>query len=349
MNIRPAISAPLPWLIILVGKIFSKKGPEGVARPRFKLPRSLSFTREGKWFTGVLLFIGIAAINTDKNLLYLVVATLLSLIIISGIMSESTLKGVCVKRILPEHFFKGSSAIVRLYVRNTKKITPSFSFKVHELPEDGLKADPVYLLKLSSGSKYTGISRYTFDRRGRFILTGIKVSTRFPFGLFIKGRVEDNREEVLVLPSIKPLKKQPPVLNMSPAGGLGSPVRGSGRDFYGLREYTFEDNSRFIHWGSLAKTSRLFVKEFEKESENRVFVVFENFLSGDYGAFEDAVDEAASLAGHFIERGYAVGLKTLTIEVRAGAGSDHLFKILRALALIGPADARGAPVVRVIS
>ena len=94
MNIRPAlISAPLPWLTMLAARVFGRKQQTHPgARRLFRLPRSLKFTREGKGFSIVLMLIGIVAINTGNNLLYLVVAMLLSLIIISGIMSNSTLK-----------------------------------------------------------------------------------------------------------------------------------------------------------------------------------------------------------------------------------------------------------------
>ena len=55
-------------------------------------PRRLSFTREGKYFVGITLGVGFAAINTGNNLLYLLLGMMLSLIIASGIMSEMSLR-----------------------------------------------------------------------------------------------------------------------------------------------------------------------------------------------------------------------------------------------------------------
>jgi len=46
------------------------------------------------------------------------------------------------------------------------------------------------------------------------------------------------------------------------------------------------------------------------------------------------VSHAASLAAHFVQRGYTVRLLTRTETVPAGAGQAHLTRILRTLALL---------------
>src|SRR5439155_1007210 len=61
-------------------------------------PRRLQFTREGKYFVGITIGVGFAAINTGNNLLYLLLGMMLSLIIASGIMSEVSLRGLKVVR-----------------------------------------------------------------------------------------------------------------------------------------------------------------------------------------------------------------------------------------------------------
>ena len=102
MRHRPAISVPLPWLAMLIGWTFGnrKRQTQGQRR-RFKLPRTLSITKEGWWYIAALFVIGIAAINTGNNLLYLVAATLLSIIIISGVVSEHTLRRIKITRVMP--------------------------------------------------------------------------------------------------------------------------------------------------------------------------------------------------------------------------------------------------------
>ncbi len=55
-------------------------------------PRKLTFTMEGKFLVFITLGIGFAAVNTGVNLLYLLMAMLLSIVVASGILSELTLK-----------------------------------------------------------------------------------------------------------------------------------------------------------------------------------------------------------------------------------------------------------------
>ena len=178
MNLMPAISTPFPWLTMFIGKTLGGKKPtEGVEkRPtRGFWPRSLSSTAAGKWFIAVLFAIGIAAINTGNNLLYLVVATLLSLIVVSGIMSESTLRGLKAQRLLPRHIFRDTPVSVLITASNTKRMLPSFSFSFMESPFGGCKSESGYMLKLKAGEK-----SHTFhSRTGRGLPKGFRPGSAF--------------------------------------------------------------------------------------------------------------------------------------------------------------------------
>ncbi|MFQ5737252.1 MAG: DUF58 domain-containing protein, partial [Thermodesulfobacteriota bacterium] len=282
MNLRPAITVPRPWSRVLSGRLFDKRSRARRRKRRrrlLKFPRSLRFTTEGKWFIGILLVIAVAALNTGNNLLYLVVATLLSLIIISGVMSESTLRKVRPRRVsIPRRAFKDSPVPVVVEIRNEKRLFPSFSFHVREIPVRDFHATPVYVLKLLAGKTVTRTSSCTFKKRGQFTLYGLKVSTRFPFGLFVKAKDEESQESILVYPAVKPLKTTPVVPSVSPTHGETHPAgKGDGTELYGLKDYTPEDDSRHIHWKRAASTGRLLVKEYENERENRVVILFENF------------------------------------------------------------------------
>lgn len=347
MNLRPAISVPLPWLMFFTGRFLGKKKAPSRKRPFFKLPRTLSITGEGRWYIGILFLIGIAAMNTANNLLYLVSSTLLSLIIVSGVISEHTMRRLRIERTLPPRIFKGAPVIARVGIRNGKKIFSSFSFSVREIPVSGMTSEPVYVLKLRPTEETVKTARYTFMKRGVVKLSGVKISTRFPFGLFLKGREDDSPAEALVYPSIK----HPSVKALFSVRGAEAGIRPAGKGWgpqiYGLRDYTAGDDSRFIYWKGAARTARLIVREFENEKERKVTVVFDNFNAPE-AVFEDLVDEAASAANHFIEAGYSVGLKTLESKLPPAPGPDQIARILRALALITPAAGEGAAAVRVV-
>lgn len=342
MALSRAISAPLPWLTMLAGR-FLKGGGKGAGRRKMKFPRSLSVTKEGKWFIGVLLLIGVAAINTGNNLLYLVVATLLSLIIISGILSEATLRGLKVERRLPQTVFKGFPARASFRVRNAKKRFSSYSFIV----SDGHSTASAYVLKLAPSEVADAPVEYTFRKRGLVRLSVARFETRFPFGLFTKGKEEPAVDEVLVMPSVAGSGSLPAADADGAHGDLSSGSKGSGAGLHGLRDYTLSDDARHIHWKSAARAGKLLTKEFESESLVKVVVVFEN-RGADGELFEELVDRAAAAVYSYIEKGYSVGLRTLSSEIAPAPGRAQLMRLLSELALVGPEREDGQPSVKTV-
>src|SRR5262249_25632423 len=98
--------------------------------PRLRPPRRLKFTREGKFFVGITLGVGFAAINTGNNLLYLLLGMLLALIIVSGLMSELSLRDLTVVRRLPLRAQVGRPHLVEIEVFNHKATVPSYAIEV---------------------------------------------------------------------------------------------------------------------------------------------------------------------------------------------------------------------------
>src|SRR5256885_14140490 len=95
--------------------------------------RSISLTSEGTRFVLLSFAVGIAAINTGNNLLYLLLAMLLSLIVISGLLSEQCLKRLDVRRHLPDYLFANQPTTVSLSITNRKLRIPSFSLRVMDV------------------------------------------------------------------------------------------------------------------------------------------------------------------------------------------------------------------------
>ncbi len=343
MNLPKLISAPLPWLTLIGGRILGRTAP--TTSPKIGFSRTLKFTKEGWRFVFLLLLIGVAAVNTGNNLLYLVVATLLSLIIISGIMSELTLKNLTVKRVLPPAVFRNSPVPVKVTVENRKRLLASYSFWVEELTTDGLECEPFYVVKLDGREKKEGIARYRFTRRGRIRLEGVALATRFPFGFFVKKRRLPLQAELIVYPAIVAMRL-PPLYPQREQGTGSAPVRGAGDEIRGLEDYTLMDDAKHIHWKASARAGRLVKKEFETERQKRVAIVFEN--RGPEGeAFENTVDRAATLANHYLSHGYEVALKTLKHFIPHGRGTPQLHRILKFLAEVRAEEESGTPSVRV--
>ncbi len=338
MNIPQSITAPLPRLYNLL---------PGRAQGLLRLSRSVRLTREGRWYILVVLVTGGVAINTGNNLLYLVLATLLSLIIISGLMSEFTMKKLVLKREQPKAVFKDTPFAATLLIKNSKKIIPTISVRFYELPCRAMLSKYSYVVKIGAGEVHSATAARTATSRGLIKLKGFKISTTFPFGLFLKSKIIKHPGEIIVYPAVKAISNVRLNNGILLPRGESRCKRGSGSELYNIRPYTEHDDARHIHWKSAARADTLMVKEFEEEANKSLIVNFQNLSEADAEElFEEKVDETAGTINFLLERGYSVGLETLSGNVADGAGNTHFYRILEYLALIEPAGT-GTPTIKV--
>jgi uncharacterized protein (DUF58 family) len=311
--------------------------------------RRLRSSREGKYFIAITIGIGLAAINTGNNLLFLLLGWMCSTIVASGVMSELSLRGLTVTRQPPARIFAGRPFLMGIALKNGKRRLPSFSIEIEDLVVTGATARPLdkkcYFLKIPAGRAQSTSYRHTFARRGLYRFDGFRVGTKFPFALFRKSRDADAAGEVIVYPAVHPVAPPPPA---GVHGGEDARARRGRRgEFFGLRELRDGDDSRDIHWRSTAHKGRLMVREYEEESQRRAAVLIDNALpDGADGAeadqLERAISMAASLAASYLGRGYAVRLLARGGHVPSGVGPAQLGRVLRALALL-PTAAPGTP------
>ncbi|MEE2755869.1 MAG: DUF58 domain-containing protein [Myxococcota bacterium] len=313
-------------------------------RGRRRPPR-LKFTREGKYVVGITIGVGLAAINTGNNLLYLFLGMLLSLIIISGVLSEITLSKLKISRRFPEHIFAKQAVLVSVVLRNAKKHIPSFSVQVDDqLDRDG-RAKRCFFLKLKPNSQQSTSYRAEFARRGLYTFSDLSLVTRFPFSFFIKQKAirETAPTTVLVYPALRSIDI-PTAMPSQLAGQLTSPLRGHGQDFFGLNEYQEGQNAKNIHWTRSASTDRLVLKEFteEKNTRRRIFLndtFFEmdtqtNPSNDTAQSMEACVEIAASLVVSSAQAQMDMTLVTPHQKWTVHADGSGLEACLRGLALI---------------
>jgi uncharacterized protein (DUF58 family) len=304
--------------------------------------RFLRFTPEGKWFIFVSIAIGFAAVNTGNNLLYLVLAMLLSLIIASGFLSEWGIKGLEIKRTFPPYIFARTPCSILLKVTNKKRYLPSFSLELEEQVNGDSKKGLAYLFRVGPQKTQAQVYRFSFPHRGLYQLHEPHLITRFPFGFFIKGiRLKESRE-VLVYPPVIPWKELLPEIAHREEGTRSRPHKGRGEDIFAIREYLPGDTSRDIHWRSTAKYSRAMVKEYEMPGIKKVHIVLNTSVPkkdtpADLTLFEERVSKAASLAYHLLKKqDCLVGLSVGDEFIPPQRGDSHLHRMLRALALVEP-------------
>ena len=301
----------------------------------FRPPRKFRLTREGKWFIGATLLLGFAAVNGGINLLFLMFGMLLCLLVANGILAESAMRRLHVERRLPPAIHAGSPFLMGISVRNEKARIPAFCLEVEDLATDGKPVDRrCFFLKVPAGRQQETSYRRTLPRRGFHHLSGLRLSTRFPFGLLRRSIDVEAPAALLAYPALLPVTD--PVLSsgLAQLGEKQSPARARTGDFHGLRELRPGDDPRDIHWRTTARRGRPFVREFEEETGRNVVVVLQTATEATSAVFETAVSYAASLALALLRRAFRVGLIAGTASVPPAAGPMQAGSILRSLALV---------------
>tara|TARA_B100001540_G_scaffold73121_1_gene66069 strand:+ start:4720 stop:5592 length:873 start_codon:yes stop_codon:yes gene_type:complete len=122
-------------------------------------------------------------------------------------------------------------------------------------------------------------------------------------------------------------------------GSYKSKIRGRGIEFSEVREYVIGDDVRHIDWNVTARTNKLHVKEFVEERDLRVYVIFDNSSSNEFGFNKSKKsighEVAASIIFSAMKNNDSVGLGIFTdmLEqfIPARKGRRHSLTLLRAL------------------
>jgi len=343
-----------------------------VAATRVREALHYELTREGMIYLGTALVIGIAALNTANNLLFIVLAAMLAAIIVSGLASAAVLRRVDLDMAMPQNAFAGKPVAVRVRLTNPRLWMPAFSVKVFtpadkkkrvpewewqktefifprrrqwlRLPDYTLRRKtppqrtaqlltrPVYFPYIGARDTAEAQVELIFPKRGLYSQDSFSVATRFPFSFLIKSRKIELERELLVYPA---LLESDDVLDVLPmiTGEFVSYARGRGSELYLIREYTPHDPARYLDWKATAKTGTLKVREYSREDERRLRLVFDNPEPGRVtaSAYERAVSLAATLACHF-------NTENVDLSFAGGGygGGMNLEDFLRYLATVQP-------------
>ena len=292
--------------------------------------RRLTFTRLGRWYVAFTVCIGLAAINTGNNLLFLVLGLLLSSIVVSGILSETSLRAVRVERRLPGSASVGAPALIGLVARNGKPRAPSFGLDLRE--RGGEVAGRGLVLLLGAGASEEVSYRFTPGRRGLHRFEQLEVATRAPFGLFEKSRRLAAPGELIVFPRrIEAPPGEPRTL--AHEGERSTSLPGQGLEMHALRDHRPGEDVRSIHWRTSARAGKLIGIDREQERRRQVCVVLDH--RGPPGAaLEAAVERAAAFFERELDAGAEVGLALCGQSLPAGCGEPHRVAGLTLLAMV---------------
>jgi uncharacterized protein (DUF58 family) len=320
----------------------------------------------GLIYCSMMMFIGLAAMNSQNNLLFAVFGLMIGVLITAFFASRWVLRGVEIVRHLPSSAQVGRSVRIEYSVRNKKRFWPTFSLALAELdlgpPGESFDRQPhAYVLHAASGVTARVGAEVVPLRRGWQSPERLQLSTGFPFGFVRRSSISRLPDRILIGPARGAVDPKAMLRFLSArSSGLNQRPREGGRDeLFGVREYRPGDPIKSVHWRRSARTlalassdrpkGTLTVKQMTRVAPPRLVMMVDTYAAdtGDdvearLSLVEKNLATAASLIAAATSRGLSVGLtiwreaasesQQAWLEVRPGRGKRHRRELLVALA-----------------
>ncbi len=281
----------------------------------------VKINKAGSIFISITILLGVSAINTGNNLLYLIVSALLSFMLLSGVAALYNLRGLELKLIPPKEVFAQKRENFRVILINRYKF-PKFLLTLESM--DGQVTVPVLL-------KSTEVPLpMIFNERGPINKVIITIKTDFPVGLFTRYYQQEVETDFVVFPKPIPWdikiflnqgkEKQEYTETMTNLRGYD--------EIAGVKDYHNEP-MKLVSWKATAKTGRLMSKEVYASAQSPIVLKLEE-LDGD---LELRISKATFATIKLLESNYPVGLKLEDQYIAPATGEIQKSKILKALAL----------------
>jgi len=323
----------------------------------------LRITFSGLLYAGILSLVGLAALNSEASLLFLLFGIGVGVFTFGALAPAWMVRKVAVARTVPEAVVAGRPFTLVYVVHNRRQWTGVWSLIIGEAPVKGAKVrfPRGFVGVLGPGCEQRLELMGNCGHRGRVRLRGVRVLSRFPFGLFSCAVDLEIRAGLTVYPAFGRFRRDPwKDTRYSASSSARAAGEHSGYDeFYGLREYRQGDNLRWVHWRRSARTGELVVREMMALRATQLIVLVDAWpgpppasgggLSRRSGllidpAVERVISAAATAVCDGLERGHRVGLicrSAVPVVLAPAGGRPHRQRLLQELALIGPGAREG--------
>lgn len=254
--------------------------------------------------TGYVLIImaiglGMGAYNAASNILFIVLAVLLSSLIVSGVLSWLNFRGICWRIRVDSSCRAGDECVVRIEVRNLKRYLPSYALSFVVCTQRERMKKVVHVgQRLGPGRTVRLTATFVPRRRGRETVRLQGVVSQFPFGFLRKTLNGGPPREINIWPRRIAYEFEHRGASTAQPQGRTLAKVGSGSEFIHLRGYRPGDSHRQIHWKASARLRNLVVQEFAAESHSGfVFLLrTEKRLWPEEDRFEQLCSFVSSLA-----------------------------------------------------
>ena len=278
-------------------------------------------TREGLFFSLLIVFMVLAGINYQNSLIFALAFLLASLLMVSILHTYRNLSGLTILAGGTLPAFAGEDAeftvmLSRLGARTYEALLLGWNRDL--LQGADLLEDEEVKIKLFVETRVRGSMN-----PGRLL-----IQTNYPVGLFRSWTWVDLDMSTIVYPRPVPAGDIPVVSASTDEGKLLA--REGVEDFYGLREYQQGDPLKQVAWKSYARTGELLTKQFSAFADRRIWL--------DWGSYP-GMDREARLSRlcYWVLKLDATnneyGLRLPGVEITPRRGVEHREEILKALAI----------------
>jgi len=229
-----------------------------------RLPLTLEYrhiyvlpTRFGFWFGVLLVLTVIGGLNFNNNMALMLGFLLAAIAQLTTLLAYRNLAGLTVQSISATPVFAGDRARFRVLVGNHEARS---RFAVEAVAPDSRSCTDIE----PADSGALTLEQDTWQR-GWLDMDPFRIENRYPLGLFRAWSVILPQASCLVYP--RPATHPPP-LPKTGQGDAGTPVRGDGEHFHGLREYRRGDSLHRIAWRASARHGKLYTREMESPVED---------------------------------------------------------------------------------
>lgn len=225
----------------------------------------------------MILMLGLTSLTFELALGWALTWFCLGLHLISLFFARANLTQLRVKHLHNHPAYAGDAASSDWVISNLSQQNATAIYLNFVIPrrrrEDQAKQQPqlgVWLDVAAKSSASTCLGLPT-RRRGVRVMPRLKLSSRFPFGLWEAYTYANGAETIRVFPAPEqptpPLPRPNPNTHHANANGATTP---SGSHISGVRPYRYGDDLRMVAWRLSGRTDELCIRQFDDESAEGV-------------------------------------------------------------------------------
>ncbi|MEX2517145.1 MAG: DUF58 domain-containing protein [Gammaproteobacteria bacterium] len=285
-------------------------------------------TAAGMLFVVTLIVMLLGAINYDNSLAYVLTFLVASLLLPAILHTYRNLKDLRVSAGPPAAVFAGDNAYFPVTLDNRPRAAGN------------LAGRPRYALELQCGRRNAAVNvpQLTAElktvavpaasvRRGYLKLGRVRISSRFPLGLFRAWSYCRSDQLAAIYPKPAGPLSLPAPSAWNAEDQLG--MTAGAEDFVGFRNYHPGDSIRSIAWKAVARGQPIVVKRFSGGGAQRLILAWEHTTA--VGDVESRLSQLCRWIIAAEDQGLRYGLQLPGIQIEPDHGPAHRHRCLLAL------------------